>query len=151
MSSSRSRLSTCHDCREQIIQKKYIKFDFMNVQTIVQVFLEWIWKNEKYSENVVSDRKKQFVVYFWQRFCERINIKFKLSIAWHLEINNQTKNVNFNFKIYFRDFINYKQNDWLNWFSILEFENNSSKNVFIKINFFFHDKRIFISFKHWII
>ena len=108
-------------------KKKYIKFDFMNVQTVIQIFFEWVWRNEEYSENIVSDKSEQFVAHFWQRLCERINIKFKLSIAWHFETNDQIENVNFNFKAYFRVFINYKQDDWLNWFSIIRAKTFSLK------------------------
>ena len=37
--------------------------------------------------------------------------QIKLSIARHFETNDQTENVNFNFKTYFRVFIDYKEND----------------------------------------
>ena len=126
---------------DKLFKKKYIEFDFMKIQTMIQTFFEWIWKNENYSQNVIFDKNTQFIAHFWQRLCDKINIKFKLFTTWHSKTNEQTKNVNVNFKTYLRVFVNYKQNDWFDWFFIVEFENNSNKNVFIKIKFFFATKK----------
>ena len=100
----------------------------LKIKTIVQAFFEWIWREKKYSNTIVSNRKTQFISHFWKKFCKRINTKSKFSTTWHSKTNEQTKNVNANFKTYFRVFVNYKQNDWIDYLSIVEFETNSIKN-----------------------
>ena len=83
-------------------KKRFIFLHFLNVNTIIQTFIEWIWKKKSYSFIVMFNRKIQFIFHFWQKLCERINIKSKLFIAWHSEIDNQIENANADFKIYLK-------------------------------------------------
>ena len=56
--------------------------------------------------------------------------------TWHLEMNDQTKNANANFKVYLRTYVNWNKNDWINHLLIIEFENNFNVNAFIIIKSF---------------
>ena len=62
----------------------------------------------------------------------------------HFKINEQIENVNANLKIYLRVFVNYKQNNWINFLFVIEFEINSIKNVTIDIKSFITTKNYFL-------
>ena len=79
---------------------------------------------------MISDRGIQFIAHFWQRLCQRIGIKPKLSIAFHPETDGQTESANATLKQYLRVYINYNQNNWVDLLPIAEFEANSDRNVF---------------------
>ena len=110
-------------------KKKYISLDSLKVSVVVQTFIEWMWREESYSNFIISNRDIQFVFYFWQRLCERIDTHFKLFIVWHSETNDQTENVNADFKQYLRVYVNFNQDDWYDHLSIAKFESNSNKSA----------------------
>lgn len=66
-------------------KKKFIPLDSLEVDAVVQAFIEWIWREEGYSSTIISDRGIQFIAHFWRRLCQRIGIKPKLSTAFHPE------------------------------------------------------------------
>lgn len=75
-------------------KKKFVSLDLLEVEAVVQAFLEWIWREEGYPSSIISNRDTQFTAHFWQRLCERIGIRPKLSTAFHSETDGQTKNAN---------------------------------------------------------
>ena len=107
-------------------KKRFIALDSLDVEAVVQGFLEWVWRDEGYPNSIVSDRGTQFVSHFWQRLCERVGTKPKLSTAWHAETDGQTEIANAALKAYLRAFVNYKQDDWVDFLPIAEFEDNSA-------------------------
>ncbi len=110
-------------------KKKFIPLDSLEVEAVVQAFIEWIWREEGYPSTIVSDRGTQFTALFWKRLCERIGTKPKLSTAFHPETDGQTESANAALKQYLRAYVNYSQNNWVDLLPIAEFEANSDKNV----------------------
>ena len=125
-------------------KKKFIFMNFLEIEIVVQVFIDFIWREEDYSMSIVSDRDKQFVAHFWRRLCNRLETKFKLFTSFHSKIDEQTKNVNEMLKQYFRVYVNYQQNDWVNYLVIVEFETNNHQNDFIDVVFFMIFKEYFL-------
>ena len=91
----------------------------------------------------MSDRDIQFTFHFWQKLCEKIDIKSKLFTAWHSKIDDQIENANANFKVYLKVYVNYNQDDWINFLSFVEFEINSIKNNSIELKLFLTTKNNF--------
>ncbi len=52
-----------------------------------------------------------------------------LSTAFYLQIDGQTKQQNSIIEVYFKAFVNYKQNDWAKLFLIAMFAYNNGKNA----------------------
>ena len=75
--------------------------------------------------SMVSDRGRAFVSHFWRRYCERYGIGIKLSSAHHPETDGQTEIVNKALKNYLRSYINYAQDDWVDWLPDAEFAANN--------------------------
>ena len=61
--------------------------------------------------------------------CYFFGIKRRLSTAFHLQTNGQTKRQNNTIKSYLRVFVNYKKNKWANLLSIAKFAYNNAKNL----------------------
>ena len=62
-----------------------------------------------------------------------LEIKTKLSTAYHLQMNGQTERVNQELKQYFHIFINYRQEQWLEQLGIAEFAYNNKIYLAIKV------------------
>ena len=110
-------------------KRKFVGLDSLEVEAVVQAFLDWVWREEGYPESIVSDRGTQFVSHFWKRLCERIGTRPKLSTAFHPETDGQTEAANMALKQYLRAYVNYQQDDWMDLLLIAEFEANSSLNA----------------------
>lgn len=105
-------------------KKKFIPVVNLRVETLVQAFLEYVWREEGFPEQIVSDRGTQFISHFWNRLCQRLKIKPKLSTAYHPETDGQTENANAYLKQYLRAFVAYDQDDWATYLPMAEFEAN---------------------------
>ena len=68
----------------------------------------------------------QFISKFWRSLFAILNIDIKLSSAFHLQTNCQTKRVNQVLKQYLRCSINYQQDDWTTYLPLAEFAYNNT-------------------------
>ena len=96
-----------------------------------------MWKFHELSKTIISNKKFQFVFLIWQSFCEILDIKTKLSTTFYFEINDQSEIFNQKMKQYLRAYVNYQQNDWSKWFSMIEYVFNTSNSISIKLSLFF--------------
>ena len=92
-------------------KKKFIPVEDLRVETLVQAFIEFVWREEGYPDEIISDRGSQFVSHFWKRLCQRLGTKPKISTAYHPETDGQTENANAYLKQYLRAYVSYDQND----------------------------------------
>jgi hypothetical protein len=61
---------------------------------VAEKFIEGIIKLQGMPISIISDRDPIFVSKFWQEFFKLSGTKLKLSSAYHLQIDGQTKVVN---------------------------------------------------------
>ena len=87
--------------------KKFISMNFMNIQAVMQAFIDYIWRFEGFSIFIVSNKNINFVTHFWKRLCKRLNITLKLFIAFHFKTDEQIEIVNTILKQYLRVYVNY--------------------------------------------
>ena len=97
--------------------------------------------------SIVSDREKQLISKLWERICKCYRVKLKLFSAQHSETDDQTEIVNKFLKNYLQNYINYLQNDWINFLSNMKFMINNFVNKFIKMIFFFADKNYHLQYE----
>jgi hypothetical protein len=102
-----NRLTKMHHYISCITTKKSI-----NAEKITRLLINQVWKLHELSSIIVSDRDSQFVSFVWKTICRVLKINVKLSTAFHLETNDQSKIVNQKMKRYLRNYCNYQQNDW---------------------------------------
>src|SRR5437588_3761461 len=97
---------------------------------VARAFMKEIWKVHGLPTDIVSDRDTKWTGEFWKGICGLLDIKRKLSTAFHPQTDGQTERVNQTLETYIRTFINYDQDDWVQMLPLAEFAyNNSSKKA----------------------
>jgi len=92
----------------------------------VKLLLIWVFRTHELSRSIVFDRDLQFILIVWKSLCLRLNIKMKLFIDYHLQIDDQMKRANQNVERYLRSYCLYMQDDWFVWLSMTEFVDNNA-------------------------
>ncbi len=106
----------------------------------VKLLLIWIFRTHELSRSIVFNRNSQFISIVWKSLCLRLNIKMKLFINYHSQINDQTERVNQNVEQYLRSYCSYMQDDWFIWLFMIEFVNNNAISSSIEQSTFFLNK-----------
>jgi len=109
-------------------KKKFVPLPDIRTETVVTAFFHWIWREEGFPNTIVSDRGSQFVSHFWKRLCQRIGAQPHLSTAFHPESDGQIEIANSSLKQFLRSYVNYNQDDWVEFLPSAEFETNSAVN-----------------------
>jgi hypothetical protein len=105
-------------------KKKLIPMVSLSVDALIQAFIEYVWREEGYPDEIISDRQSQFVSHFWRRLCQRLAVHPKFSSAYHPQTDGQTENANAYLKQYLRAYVNYNQDNWALFLPMAEFEAN---------------------------
>ena len=96
---------------------------------LAKVILDVVVWHHAIPDLIITDRGLLFTSKFWSSLYYFLNIKQKLSTAFHSQTDGQTERQNSTMEAYFRAFINYKQNDWARLLSMAEFAYNNAKNA----------------------
>ena len=79
---------------------------------VAQLFRDSIWKLHRLPEEVISDRGPQFMSNFMHGLSKILRIKVLASMAYHLQMDSQTKCVNQEIEQFLHLFMNQRQDDW---------------------------------------
>ena len=112
----------------------------LNAEGLVDLFLKHVWKHHGFPQSIVSDRGSQFISNFWKFLCTRLGITAQLLTAWHPKTDGQTEQINGVMEQYLRSFVNYLQDDWLDWLPLAEFVSNNTELETTKVTPFFANK-----------
>jgi hypothetical protein len=121
-------------------KKKFVPLQSLDVEAVVQAFIEYIWREEGYPAEVISDRGAQFTSHWWKRLCERIGTHPKLSSSHHPETDGQTEIANAALKQYLRAFVHYDQANWAELLPFAEFQANSTVSTTTGVTPFYATK-----------
>jgi len=103
----------------------------------VKLLLIWIFRIHKLLRSIMFNHDSQFISIVWKSLCLRFNIKMKLFIDYHLQINDQMKRVNQDVKWYLWSYCSYMQDDWFVWLFMTEFiDNNAISSSIEQLTFF---------------
>ena len=107
---------------------------------LARLFRDNIQKLHRLSESIISDRGHQFAVGIMWELNGMLGIESKLSIAFHPQIDRQTKRVNQELEQYLGMFIDHRQEQWPEWLKIAEFAYNnkahsSTQTMLFKTNY----------------
>lgn len=91
-----------------------------------RLFLENIYKYHGLPDDIISDRGTQFTSKFWQSLFKILQVKIKLSSAYHPQTDGQTERVNQVLEQFLRCSINYHQDNWVDLLPIAEFAYNNT-------------------------
>ena len=104
---------------------------------LVRVFIGRVYSLHGAPDNIVSDRGTQFISDFWRQLSSRLGIALKPSSAFHPQTDGQTERVNSGVEQYLRAFMNFHQDDWVDWLPLAEFAANNTTSETIGVSPFF--------------
>ena len=110
----------------------------INAKNFVEILIRELVRIHDLLESIIIDKDFVFTSKYWLTLCYALKIKKKLSIAFHSQIDDQTKRQNNIMKQYFRFYINFEQSNWVKLLSMIEFvyNNNNIINAFTNMTFF---------------
>jgi len=79
---------------------------------LARLFRDNVWKLHSLPKSIISDREPQFAAGLIWELNEMLEIKSKLSTAFHPQTDKQTKRINQELEQYLRMFIDYRQEQW---------------------------------------
>jgi len=82
---------------------------------LARLFRDNVWKLHGLPESVVSDRGPQFAVELTKELNRMLEIKTKLSTAFHPQMDGQTERMNQELEQYLQFFVEHRQKDWLEY------------------------------------
>ena len=126
----------------KILYYKLVKFP-INARRLVEIILNVVVWNHDLPNSLMSDKGSLFTSKFWSSLCYFLSIKQKLSSAFHLQTDGQTKCWNKMMEEYLWVFINFKQDNWARLLLMVKFAYNNAKNLStghmpFKLNFGYH-------------
>lgn len=102
--------------------------------------LKYVVSKHGLPAEIISDRGTTFVSKYWQSLAARMGTNHKASTAYHPQTDGQTERVNQIVESYLRCYINFDQDDWVEYLPMAEFSYNSSVSESTKLTPFFANK-----------
>jgi Integrase zinc binding domain len=125
--------------------RHFIPVTNLSAEELAVAFIGRIYSLHGTPHNIISDRGTQFVSEFWQHLSDRLGIQLKHSSAFHPETDGQTERINAGVEQYLRAFMNFHQDDWVDWLPLAEFAANNAVSDTTGVssffaNYWFHPK-----------
>ena len=117
--------------------RHFISVASLSAEKLADAFVSRIYCLHGASDNVISDRGTQFVSEFWTHLSDRLSVKLKHSSFFHPETDGQTERVNAILEQYLRAFMNFHQDDWVQWLPLAEFASNNASSETTGVSPFF--------------
>src|SRR5947207_4840471 len=89
-----------------------------------QMFLRHVIRLHGLPDSIVSDRGSVFTSQFWNALTKSLDLKKRLSTAFHPQTDGQTERTNQTAEQYLRIYCNYQQDNWFDLLSLAEFSYN---------------------------
>lgn len=104
-----------------------------NTETTACLFLCHVWYFYCLSINLISDRGPQFALKIWDFLCKLLRIRAKLLTTWHFKTDGQSKIANQEMKQYLCSYIDYFQDDWVEYLPMAKFSSNVNTSATTKV------------------
>lgn len=95
-------------------------------EDLAKLFIRDVFSQHGLPVDIVSDWGTLFTSKLWNSLCQILGIKQNLSTAYHPQTDGQTERTNQTLEQYLRMFINYDQDDWVEWLPLSEFVFNNT-------------------------
>jgi len=105
-----------------------------SAEGLARLFRDNVWKLHGLLESVVSDRRPQFVAKLTKELNRMLEIRTKLSTAFHPQTDGHTERMNQELEQYLRFFIENRQKDWPEWLAMAEFTVNNKVHTATKVS-----------------
>ena len=127
-----------------MIIDKFIKYahlisfkELYSADQLEFIVLNQLFRYYDILKEMTSDRDKLFISNYWKIFVSLIDIKLRLSIAYHSKIDDQTEKNNQALKQYLQHYVNNVQNNWIVLLFMRQLTLNSKHFDTIKMTSFY--------------
>ena len=119
---------------DQFTKMIYLRATITNISSeeIVKIYRNDIWKLHRVPRKILSDRGPQFTSKFMEEFTKALGTKRQLSMAYHPQTNSQIERINQDIGTFLWHYVNYQQDNWMDWLAAVEFQYNSKKHAAMK-------------------
>ncbi|GKD33820.1 putative mitochondrial protein, partial [Tanacetum coccineum] len=93
---------------------------------VARLFLDNVYKLHGLPKTIVGDRDKVFMSLFWQSLFKKLQVKLKMSIAYHPQTDGQTEIVNKCLETYLRCMTGETPKDWVKWVPLVKYWYNTN-------------------------
>ncbi len=104
----------------------------LNVKRLANLLWWKFVSQHKMMQSIMLNQDSLFISHFWITLCWYLEAKWKLSTAFHLQIDDQTERQNQMLEHYLRVYFNYKMNNWSELLSMTTFAYNNNVHASIK-------------------
>jgi len=104
----------------------------LNIKKLVNLLWWKFVSQHEMMQSIISNQDSLFINHFWITLCWYLEMKWKLSTAFHLQINDQTERQNQMLEHYLQVYFNYKMNNWLKLLSMMMFAYNNNVHANIE-------------------
>ena len=98
-------------------------------EEVAKIYRDEIWKIHGIPKTILSDCGPQFALKFMKDLTRVLGTKRKLSTAYHPQTDRQTERINQEIGTFLRHYVNYQQDDWMEWLAMAEFAYNDKKHA----------------------
>ena len=123
----------------------WLKATTINVSSeeIAKIYQDEIWKLHGIPKTILSNKRPQFATRFMEDLMKALGTKWMLLTAYHPQMDGQTEWINQEIGIFLRHYVNYQQDNWMEWLTVAEFQYNdkeymATKYTPFKLNFGWH-------------
>jgi hypothetical protein len=95
-------------------------------EEIARLFMDNIYRYQCLLDDIISDHGLQFTSKFWHSKFKILKVKIKLSSTHHPQTDGQTEGINQVLEQYLHRTINYRQINWIEFLSLIEFPYNNT-------------------------
>ena len=96
---------------------------------VATILRDHIFKLHGTPQQVISDRGPQFILSFMDALYTLLRIQGNPSTAYHPQTDGQTERYNATIEQYLWLYMNYLQNDWVEWLALAEFTYNQNSTT----------------------
>ena len=118
------------DWLTKMVYYKLVKIT-IDAPSLAKVIIDMIIKYHGFLDSIITNQGLLFISKFWSLLCYFFSIKQRLSITFYPQTDSQTKKQNSTIEAYLWAFVNFEQNNWARFFSMVEFAYNNAKNASI--------------------
>lgn len=117
--------------------RHYIPTESLSADEMARKFISKVYCLHGLPKTVISDRGSQFVSAFWRSLSTALGVTLTPSSGHQPQTNGQTERINAELKQFLRLYINWAQDDWVDWLPLAEFAGNNMTSETTGVSPFF--------------
>ena len=98
-------------------------------KNLVEILIREIIKLHELSSSITTNRDFVFTFKYHDALCHALKIKIKMSTTYYSQTDDQTKRQNNTMKQFFRTFVNFEQNNWIELLLLTKFAYNNCQEL----------------------